>query len=79
MKPAVKGNEYLLFLRYQEQTRVYYAVCDYQGIYEIPSDEIKAKGKIDTLDELDMDRYYDGEPLYFLLEIYNEVLEKYIK
>ena len=77
VKPAVKEKEYLLFLSYHKDLGAYYAVGDYQGRFDIPTDEIKAKGKIASLEELDLDRYYDGEPLHYLLDVYNEVLEKY--
>lgn len=76
VKPAVKEKEYLLFLSYHEDL-AYYAVGDYQGIFDIPTDKIKAKGRIASLEELDLDRFYDGESLSYLLDVYNEVLDKY--
>ncbi|HOK43358.1 MAG TPA: hypothetical protein PLD49_06805 [Thermoclostridium caenicola] len=79
VKPAVKGEEYLLFLRYQKDLGAYYAVGDYQGVFDIPENNINAKGKIASVGQPNMDRYYDGEPLHFLNEIYNEVVEKYFK
>jgi hypothetical protein len=77
VKPAVKEKEYLLFLSYHKDLGAYYAVGDYQGIFDIPTDKIKTKGRIASLEELDQDRYYDGESLSYLLDVYNEVLDKY--
>ncbi len=77
VKPAIKGGEYLFFLRHEEMMGGYSTVGDYQGIYALPTDKVKTKEKEGKLEQADLDTYYDDEPLINLLPIYNEVAKKY--
>jgi hypothetical protein len=79
IKPAVKEEEYLLFLRYEEAMGGYSTVGDYQGMFAIPTDEVKAIMEEGMLEQSDLDTYYDDEPLSYLFPLYNEVAEKYFK
>jgi hypothetical protein len=79
IKPATKEEEYLLFLRYEEMMGGYSTVGDYQGMFAIPTDEVKAIVEEGTLEQSDLDTYYDDEPLYNLFPLYNEVAKKYFK
>lgn len=76
LKPAVKNKKYIMFLRYDDNFRSYYPVCDYDGMFAIPTDEKKAKVKAGTLAQADLD-VYDNETLPYLIPIYNEVVQKY--
>lgn len=77
VKPVVKGTEYLMFLRYNEIMEGYSLVGDYQGIFAIPSDEIKTKAEEGIVEQADLDIYYDNETLHYLFPLYNEVVNKY--
>lgn len=77
VKPVVKETEYLMFLRYNEIMEGYSLVGDYQGIYAIPTDEIKTKAEEGILDQSDLDIYYDHEPLHYMFPLYNKVVKKY--
>lgn len=70
VKPAVLGKEYLLIFEISESDGDYHMVGDYQGIFEVPDDGIKAEGENNSPKELDMDRYYDWELLHYPPEIY---------
>jgi hypothetical protein len=76
LKPAVKNKKYIMFLRYDDNFKAYYPVCDYEGMFAIPTDEIKVKTKAGTLMQADLD-VYDNENLSYLIPIYNEVVQKY--
>ena len=79
VKPMKNDSEYLLFLGNDQEPESYYRIGDYQGIYVIPTDEIKAKVKEGTVEpsELDLYYHYEGEFPKYLLTIYKEVIEKY--
>lgn len=77
VKPVVKETEYLMFLRYNEIMEGYSLVGDYQGIFAIPTDEIKARAEEGILEQSDLDIYYDNEPLHYMFPLYNEVAKKY--
>lgn len=79
IKPATKEKEYLLFLRHEEMMGGYSTVGDYQGMFAIPTDEVRIIMEEGTLEQSDLDTYYDDEPLYNLFPLYNEVTEKYFK
>jgi hypothetical protein len=65
-----------MFLIYDERYNAYWLVCDYEGMFAIPSDEMKAKAKAGTLAQSDFN-VYDLDGLNYLVPIYNEVVEKY--
>jgi len=79
VKPLKKESEYLMFLKYQPDWDVYYRVGDYQGIYPIPTDEIRAKLNDGVLKIEDLNLYdnYGGESLPYLIPFYKEAVEKY--
>lgn len=79
VKPMNKDSEYLLFLGYSQDLGNYYRIGDYQGIYPVPTDEIKAKVKEGAVEPSDLDLYYHykGEFPPYLLTVYKEVIEKY--
>ena len=77
VKPVVKETEYLMFLRYDKIMEGYSIVGDYQGIFAIPTDEIKAQAEEGILEQSDLDIYYNHEPLHYMFPLYNEVVEKY--
>lgn len=77
VKPVVKETEYLMFLRYDKIMEGYSMVGDYQGIFAIPIDEIKAQAEEGILEQSELDIYYDNEPLHYMFPLYNEVAKKY--
>lgn len=77
VKPVVKETEYLMFLRYDKIMEGYSIVGDYQGIFAIPTNEIKAQAEEGILEQSDLDIYYNHEPLHYMFPLYNEVVEKY--
>jgi len=77
LKPAVKNNKYLLFLRYDDNFKAYYPVCDYEGMFSIPTEDLKSKAKAGTMKQSDDPDVYDGEHLQYLIPIYGEVVQKY--
>jgi len=74
-----KDSEYLLSLGYSQDSGTYYRVGDYQGIYPIPTDEIKTEVNTGKVEPSDLELYYHhkGEFPPYLLTIYKEVTEKY--
>jgi len=78
LKPAVKNKKYLMFLKYDDRNKGYWPVCDYEGMFAIPTDELKAKVKDGSLKQSDLD-VYNYETLQHLVPIYNEVVQKYFK
>jgi hypothetical protein len=76
LKPAVKNKEYLLFLVLDDDPEGYWPVCDYEGMFPIPTGEMKAKAKDGTLTQSDFD-VYDGETLHYLIPIYRDAVRKY--
>jgi len=76
LKPAVKDKKYLVFLIYDDRNKGYWPVCDYEGMFAVPTDDMKAKAKAGTLSQSDFD-VYDGETLHYLIPIYREVADKY--
>lgn len=79
LKPAVKDKKYLLFLIYDDRHDGYWPVCDYEGMFSIPTDEINEKTAAGTLKQSDLDVYEYDETmtLPYLMPIYNDVVEKY--
>lgn len=77
VKPVVEEMEYLMFLRYDKKMEGYSIVGDYQGIFAIPTDEIKVQAEEGVLEQSDLDIYYNYEPLHYMFPLYNEVAEKY--
>lgn len=76
LKPAVKNKKYLLFLLYDDHLEGYCAAGDYEGMFAIPTDEIKEKAAEGTLKQMDLD-VYNYETLHYLVPIYCEVNHKY--
>ncbi len=76
LKPAIKNKTYLLFLKYDDHLKGYWPVCDYEGMFAIPSDDIKEKAKTGQIKQSDLD-VYGSETLHNLVPIYSEVAEKY--
>jgi hypothetical protein len=77
LKPATKDKSYLLFLKYDDRNDGYWPVCDYEGMFSIPSDDMMAKTEAGTLKQSDLDVYeYEGT-LSYLMPIYDEVVTKY--
>ncbi|HEX7056583.1 MAG TPA: hypothetical protein VF260_05230 [Bacilli bacterium] len=76
LKPVVKNNKYLLFLVYDHNLQGYCAVGDYEGMFAIPTKEIKEKTKAGELEQSDFE-VYNYETLHYLIPIYNEVAQKY--
>ncbi len=78
LKPAIKDKEYMMFLEYYEPHEGYWPVGDYEGMFPIPTDEMKKKAEDETLEQTDMD-VYSGETLHYLIPIYSEMVEKYFR
>jgi hypothetical protein len=76
LKPAVKNREYLMFLKYDDINEGYWPVCDYEGMFTIPNDELKEKVKDGMLEQTDLE-VYNYETLFYLVPIYKEVVQKY--
>ena len=76
LKPVVKGNKYLLILDYDDYNKGYWLVSDYEGMFAVPTGDLRAKVKAGTLAQSDLD-VYDGETLQYLIPIYSEVVQKY--
>lgn len=76
LKPAKKDSKYLLFLKYDDRNEGYWPVGDYEGMFPVPTDEMKEKVKDMTLEQSDFD-VYNYEQLNYLIPIYNEVVPKY--
>lgn len=68
-----------MFLRYEEMMGGYSKVGNYQGMFALPTDEVKAIVEEGTQEQADLDTYYDDEPLDNLFPLYNEVAKKYFK
>lgn len=78
LKAAVKNNKYLMFLAYDDRFDGYWPVCDYEGMFSIPSDKAKEKIAEGKLDQAYTDVYDDYiSELHYLEEIYIEVAQKY--
>jgi len=77
LKPAVKNKEYLLILIYDEYNKGYWPVCDYEGMFSIPTEDLKRKAKAGTMKQSDDPDVYDGEHLQYLIPVYKEVVQKY--
>jgi len=76
LKPAEKDRKYLLFLKYDDRNEGYWPVGDYEGMFAVPTDEMKKMAKDMTLEQSDFD-VYNYEQLNYLIPIYNEVVPKY--
>jgi len=76
LKPAEKDSEYLMFLKYDERNEGYWSVGDYEGMFAIPTDEMKEKAKDMTMEQADFD-VYNYETLNYLIPIYYEVVQEY--
>lgn len=78
LKPAEKGKSYIMFLSYDDRHGAYWPVCDFQGMFSIPTDNIKSKLDAGTLKQSELDVYEDlEETLPYLMPIFSEVVEKY--
>ncbi len=76
LTPAEKDRKYLMFLKYDVNNEGYWPVCDYEGMFSVPTDELKEKVKAKTLEQVDLD-VYNYEQLHHLIPIYSEVIKKY--
>ncbi|HEX7057331.1 MAG TPA: hypothetical protein VF260_09085 [Bacilli bacterium] len=54
----------------------YCAVGDYEGMFAIPTKEMKEKTQAGKLEQSDFE-VYNYETLHYLIPIYKEVLQKY--
>lgn len=79
LKPAVKNEKYLLFLKYNESKGGYWPVCDYQGMYALSSDVAESKAKSGMTVQSDLSYLYNYETLFNLQPVYNEVANKYFQ
>ena len=76
LKPPVIGQEYILFLKYDQKEQGYWPVCDYEGMFPEPDSEIRDKVKAKQLKQSDLEVYND-ENLQNLLSIYSKIVNKY--
>ena len=77
VKPMMPGAKYLLFIRYDENHGGYYTIGDYEGLYAMPTDEIREKAENKTLRRTDFDYIFQHDVMHSFLPVYYEVYEKY--
>ena len=77
VKPYEKGETYLLFLKYNENRKVYEPVCDYQGIY--PVKEMQKHATTKNITQADLSYIYHELEWEGLISMYEEVRRKYFE
>ncbi len=79
VKPAVEGEKYLLFLKYNEKDKNYSLVADYMSFYEFPSKSLLQKTKDGTLVQEDLTYLYQEKKAINFYPLYKEVIDKYFQ
>lgn len=76
LDPVKPEQEYILFLKYDNQKVGYWPVGDYEGMYEKPDKSLTNKVKAGTVKESDIEGVNQTGLAYFL-PIYTQMVYKY--